>query len=111
MRVPTPVFVVAFVLALPVLLPYALFRHGLYLRRLRTAAEARPCPSCGRPLGADALRASDEHWRSHFAELQRANPGARLRLIRLVHAICTACGARLHFREGSGTFTLSEATA
>src|SRR5262249_1619306 len=111
MRVPTPVFVVAFVLALPVLLPCALISHRLHRRRLRTVAQAHPCPLCGNILSIAALRAGDEEWRAYVAALHRLNPGVRFRLVRLVHAICTACGARLHFREASGTFMLSEATA
>ena len=111
MRVPTPIFVVAFVLALPVLLPCALVSNRLYRRRLRTVAESHACPSCGSILGFAALLAGDEHWRAYVADLHRLNPGVRFRLVRLVDAICTACGAQLHFREASGTFMLSGATA
>lgn len=111
MRLPTPIIAVALLLALPVLLPYAFVSRRLHQRRLRSAAEAQPCPSCGRPLGVAALQASDEQWRAHVAELHRAHPGARFRLVRLVYAICITCGAHLHFREASGTFTPSKATA
>src|SRR4051812_43907994 len=103
--------IVAIVLALPLLIPCALARNYLYRRHLRAAAEACACPSCGRPLGVEALQAADDHWRAHVAKLHRANPGARLRLLRFVHAICTGCCARLYFHEGSRTFRLTDATA
>lgn len=111
MRVPTPLLLVAIVLSLPALVPYAIARHYLYKHRLLVAAKSRACPSCGRILGIEAINEADERWRAHVAELHRAHPGARLRLIRLVHAICVVCGARLSFREESGTFTRTEATA
>ena len=104
MRISSPIVVVALVLALPVLLPCAFVRHWISQRRLRNAAQSLPCPSCGRPLGIEALRAAEERWRAHAAELRRANPGVRLRLVRQLHAMCTACGARLQFREESRTF-------
>jgi len=91
--------------------PYAIGRHYLYQHRLRSAAKRSACPICGRPLGISALFEADEGWRSHIARLHRAHPGARLRLIRFVHAICADCGARLSFREHSGTFTPSEVLA
>jgi hypothetical protein len=111
MRVPTPLIVLAFVLALPALVPYAIGRHYLYLHRLRTAAKRSACPSCGRTLGIEALHDADEHWRAHLAELHRAYPGARLRVVRFVDAICVHCRASLRFREDSGTFTRTEAMA
>jgi hypothetical protein len=105
MRVPLPLITIAIVLALPALIPYAFARHYLYKHRLRTAARNLACPSCGRILGIDALHEADKRWQAYVAELHRANPGARLRLVRLVRAVCLACGLMLSFREGSGTFT------
>lgn len=110
MRVPQSIAVLALVLTLPVLLPYALIAHQLYRRRLRRAAEAQSCPSCGGYLGIAALQASEDRWRAHVADLFRDHPGVRFRLVRLIHAVCTACGARLHFRKSFGAFVPSEAT-
>jgi hypothetical protein len=104
MRIPTPLIVVAMVLALPALLPYAVVRHFLFKRRRLTAAKNQACPSCGRVLGIASLREADRHWRANVDELHRAHPGAKLRLVRLVDAICVGCGARLSFREDSGHF-------
>jgi predicted RNA-binding Zn-ribbon protein involved in translation (DUF1610 family) len=111
MRVPTPLIVVAIVLALSALVPDAISRHFVYKHRLLAPARRSPCPACGRTLGIAALHEADEHWRAHVAELHRAHPGARLRLIRLVQATCVSCGAMLSFREDSGTFRRTEALA
>jgi hypothetical protein len=100
-RVPTPFFVIAFIVALPAIIPYAIVSHWLEMRRLRTAAKTQACPSCGRIPGIASLHAADEHWRAHVAELHRKYPGARFRLMRLVQAICIHCGTHLSFRENT----------
>jgi predicted RNA-binding Zn-ribbon protein involved in translation (DUF1610 family) len=106
MRTQMLLVVAAFLLllALPALIPYAFVRQYLDRRRLRIAAKSQACPSCGRILGIEALHVADERWRAHIAELHRSHPGSRFRVVRLVHAICPACGAQLSFRERSGTF-------
>ena len=69
-RVPTPTFVVAFVPALPVLIPYALVSHYLDRHRLRTAAGA-VSPRCRRKTitgeitslaGTGPIPARDSAW-------------------------------------------------
>ena len=110
MRIPIPVIATAFVLALPILIPFTLARQWLVQRRLRSAATCQPCPTCGNLIGSEALRNADECWRKHVAELHGANPGVRFRLIRLVHAICAVCGSRLKFREDSRTFAQTGVT-
>jgi hypothetical protein len=102
--------VVAFLLALPALVPYAFVCLYLDRRRLRIAANSHACPSCGRILGIEALHLADERWRAHVAELHRSHPGVRFRLVRLIHAICPACGTELSFRKESGTFEQMKVT-
>jgi hypothetical protein len=103
-------FVVAVLLALPALVPYAFVCHYIDRRRLRIAAKSQACPSCGRILGIEALHLADERWRAHVAELHRSHPGVRFRLIRLVYAICLGCGAQLSFDKGAGTFEQMKVT-
>ena len=111
MRVPTPLIIVVMVLAFPVLIPYAFICHSVYEHRRRAAAKRRACPSCGRILGIEALYEADEYWRDYVAELHRANPGVKLRLVRFVHAICVVCCARLAFHEQSRDFTILKGEA
>lgn len=111
MRVPLPLMVVATVVALPVLIPYAIGRYYLDRHRLRAAARRIACPACGCPLGVEAVREADECWRSHVKWLCREHPGIRFRLVRMVQAICVHCGARLSFHEDSGSFTETKAVA
>jgi hypothetical protein len=92
------------------LVPYAFACHYVDQRRLRNAARSQACPSCGRILGIEALHLADECWRAHIDELYRSHPGARFRLVRMVQAICPACGAQLSFRKGSGTFEQMKVT-
>ncbi|QPF82680.1 hypothetical protein IC762_23415 [Bradyrhizobium genosp. L] len=92
-------------LILPVALPCAWISHGLRQRRLRAAAQAQHCPSCGHELGLAALHAADAYFSALRAEQFKANPGVRLRLAaREIDAICTACGAHLRFVEASRSF-------
>jgi len=60
MRVPTPLVVIAVVLALPALIPLVVVQHSLYKHRLRGAAKSQTCSSCGAVLGIEALQEADE---------------------------------------------------
>ena len=104
MRVPTVVVAIMIVVALPVMIPIAMLSYVLETRRLRTAANRLPCPMCGRPLGTGAVALADSTWRAYVAELRRSSPGVRLRLVRLYHAICPACGQQLKFSDSTKTF-------
>lgn len=94
----------AFVLILPLLIPCAIISNWLYLRRLRSAAEAELCPLCRHPLGIEALLESDKQWDAHVSELRRTHPGVRLRLIRRHHAVCPGCHACLRFVDSAKSF-------
>jgi len=100
---------IALILALPVLVLLAAAGHGLYLYRLRAAANRAGCPACGHRLGTEALRQADQYWQGHLDELRRTYPGIRFRVVRLIHAICTECRSNLFFDEKAGTFTKTQA--
>lgn len=53
------------------------------------------CLSCGEPLGVDALRLADEVWTKIMAKKMAwaRERGVRLRIIRVVDAVCANCGA------------------
>lgn len=99
---------VCFILALPVILPAAAILNSLYIYRLRGAAAKAACSVCGVILGPKALSRADEVWGIHVAKLHRDHPGFRFRLVRLVHAICTRCGAEHTFRERTRSFHLRD---
>jgi hypothetical protein len=61
-------------------------------------------------LGLVAKKDADKCFEIHFAALRRSHPGVKHRLIRQVHAICSACDARLSYQEESRNFMLTEAT-
>ena len=83
--------VAALVLALPVLIVLLSMDQAITRRRQLAVLTSTGCIACGSPLNPDALDVADKVWRSEHVEL----PGMRLRrMIRRLHAICPACGAR-----------------
>ena len=92
---------VAFVLLLPILVPYAIWKDYQRLRILRNAARETPCPACGQSIGVSALNKADQAWKEYVSGLRRKYPGVRLRIqvMRNVDAICLNCGVSLKFRK------------
>ncbi len=78
-------------LALPILLPLAIFQEKRDRRRLHAAAEATPCGRCGHPLGLAALEAADAAWGAALGGMMEQ--GLRPRVIRQLFARCPSCGA------------------
>jgi hypothetical protein len=74
----------------------------IYRKRLEAVAGAFACLSCGGLLGHASLRLADAAWREHVRDLLAKYH--RIRLVRHVHAICPACGARYMFVEHEKTF-------
>jgi ribosomal protein L40E len=109
MRVPTPLVVIATMIALPALIPLVVVQRSLYKRRFRVAAKSQACLSCGAVLGIEALHEADERWRARLAELHRNHPGVRFRLVRLIRAICVRCGASFTFRADTRTLAPTSA--
>ena len=103
-----PLFMLVVFALSPVLMPFGIISYYFDLRRLRAAANKTACPTCGRTLGIEALRQADQYWKNCVAEIQKANPGIRFRLVRLVHAICVHCQTHLCYHEDTGTFTKTE---
>ena len=100
--------VTVLVVLLVVLLPVVVAAVGLSVarnvRRMRAAASRFSCRTCGAVLGAQALRRADEVWAAHMRELRGKYPAVRWRVVRHVHAICPACGARYRWHERDGAF-------
>lgn len=81
----------ALLLALPILLPLLAVDQAVTRRRKLAALAANPCAVCGSSLSPDALDLADAVWGS----APSVQPTMRLRrVVRRLHAICPACGAR-----------------
>jgi hypothetical protein len=108
---------IVFVILLPVLLPVALFLHSRDQKRMRALAEIFACLSCGRTLGADSFKLSDEAWANYLAELnhgadttQPARDWNKFHIPRLVKeydAICPNCGTYHAYVPKERTFILT----
>ncbi len=98
------VLLVVLLILFPIWIPIVAISHGIYLRRLRRAASAFACLSCGELLGLESIRLADEAWADYMRQLHEQNPGMLLQVVRSVHAICPKCGARYSFIEGERTF-------
>jgi hypothetical protein len=90
-RVPIPLLVLIIVIALPVAIPIAAVSWVWDRRRMRATAERTRCECCGTTLGVASLSRADAEWAKRVLALQSAGPIMRLRMIRSVWAICTAC--------------------
>jgi predicted RNA-binding Zn-ribbon protein involved in translation (DUF1610 family) len=99
-----PLFAIGMVIFLPILLPIGLISHGIYLLRLRAAANRFKCVGCGQILGRKSIELADDEWARHMRELMDRNPGVRLRVVRNLHAICPNCGKQYQFDEKTRTF-------
>lgn len=89
---------------LPVIIPVVALLERAYRKRLRAAACAFACRSCGGILGLESIRLADAAWQEHLRELGEKYPSTRFRLVRHVHAICPACRVRYSFLERERTF-------
>jgi hypothetical protein len=98
--------VAAFVLCLPLFVPYAIFAASSYKRRLRKAAEALHCVNCGSLVGKLGVNLAAEKSSAEMAELRRTHPGVKFRIGQTLHAICPQCQTPFTFHESDGTFTV-----
>jgi len=89
---------------LPVIIPVVALLDRAYRKRLRAAACAFACLSCGGILGLESIRLADAEWDERLRELREKYPSTRFRLVRHVRAICPACGVRYAFSERERTF-------
>jgi hypothetical protein len=89
---------------LPVIIPVVALLDRAYRKRMRAAAGAFACLSCGGILGLESIRLADAQWDEHLRELREKYPSTRFRLVRHVRAICPACGVRYAFLERERTF-------
>jgi hypothetical protein len=103
-RFKTILVVIGFVIALPVIVPYLLIANTFDDRRRVRDADNFCCTQCGNILGQASITKANEYWLKHVRELHKRFPGARLRLIRDVWAICTECGAKYNYRTKDRTY-------
>ena len=96
-RLPLPLLVLIILVAFPIALPIAIVSWIWDHRRMRAVAERNDCEQCGTTLGAASLHLADTEWTKRTAERLNARPGTRLRMIRRLWAICTACGAEYDY--------------
>ena len=81
-----------------------MIQQALAERRKGRRVLQAPCVRCGAVLGAAAVARADAEWSAHVAKLFRDHPGMRFRLVRGVHAVCTACGQSHRYDEKSDAF-------
>lgn len=108
-RIIVTVAVVVFVLLLPVIVPVAVVLHYVHQRKMRALILSARCPKCFAPLDDAAIARADERWREIMLDMSRQHPGARLRVVRDLHATCTICGAEITFVDASHTLILRTA--
>lgn len=101
------VIVIGCMIALPVIVPYALITAAFADRRRKRDADNFCCSQCGNILGQASIAKADDYWRQHVRELHKRFPGTRLRLVRDVWAICAMCGARYNYRTKDKTYILN----
>lgn len=101
--------VIGFVILLPLWVPLACVAHGVYLRRLHSAANRAKCVACGQILGKESVERADAEWAEHIRELRERHPGVKFRLVRSIHAICTLCGTRYRYDEKTRELAALEA--
>jgi hypothetical protein len=91
-------------IAFPVAIPIGIVSWMWDGRRMRAAAERTRCERCGATLGASSLHRADTEWAKQVAALLDARPGMRLRLVRSLWAVCTACDAEYDYDFRSRIF-------
>ena len=100
-------FFIGCVIALPVIVPYALITYTLADRRRKRDADNFCCIQCSNILGQTSIAIADEYWHEYVHELHKRSPEARLRLVRDVWAICAVCGGRYNCRTRDKTYILN----
>jgi hypothetical protein len=103
-RIATIFLAIVLTVFLPVIIPVVALFDRAYRARLRAAACAFTCLSCGGILGLESIRLADVAWDEHLRELREKHPLIRFRIVRHVRAICPACGVRYAFLEHERTF-------
>jgi hypothetical protein len=98
------IFITAFILLLPVIVPVALLLDAAYRHRVRAAARWFRCTGCGSVLGLESLRLADAAWAEKMRLLQERHPGIKFQIIRNLHAICAVCGRRYRYQDNNRTF-------
>jgi hypothetical protein len=96
-RLPLPLLVLMILIAFPVAMPIAIVSWIWDHRRMRALAERTRCECCGAALGSASLHDADVEWAKRAAARLNAGPMTKLRMVRSLWAICTACGAEYDY--------------
>jgi hypothetical protein len=104
-HIPNWLCLTALIAGLPLIIPAVIAWQALERRRRQREVQRCACETCGRILGSAALRLGDAAWDAeHRKILDRLPPGARVRIMRTVDAICASCGTWYRWVEGLRTF-------
>ncbi len=86
-----PFLLVAFVLSLPIVLPFVGLAEARTERRKRAAIERQRCDWCVARLDAAALTRADALYAAYVAKVHAEDDTLFHRLVRDVHACCACC--------------------
>ena len=90
-----PLYVVALIVFLPIVLPYVLVIHALERTKLKRIVSSKRCPNCMAELTTESVSSADSRWKAYVEEIRLAHPGARFRIVRDLDALCGKCGTLL----------------
>src|SRR5262249_55431139 len=79
LKISITLLAIGFIIFLPLIVPTALVWHGVYLRRLRAAADQFKCTGCGQILGRKSIQLADEKWARRRQEFMNRYPGIKCR--------------------------------
>ena len=102
------IFVIVFILFMPIIIPYTIISFKLEEQRKKRCAKGFSCLNCGEVLGEYSLQLSDEKCIEDGNELRKKYPGCRIRYERNVHAICSKCSTSYVYKPKENTFKIYE---
>lgn len=98
--------IIGCLLLLPFYAFYLMFTELIASHRMKRDAKVSRCRNCDAVLGKRSLELADEHWREHVRKLRDQYPGSRLRLVRVIQAICEQCGTMHHYARSTREFVV-----
>jgi hypothetical protein len=103
-------YLVLILITLPIWIPVVAIVNWRSERRIRIAADKFSCLKCGKALGAEAVALADAAHRAEVQEFAKTHHDllVRRRIVRTLHAICSACGTQYTFLQTTKTFVIRE---
>src|SRR5271167_2393529 len=99
---------VTVLLLFPFVIPGMIISQVVRRGQLRRKVLSSSCENCGSNLGAKALQLADHESMRAFKEWKAKFPNARFRMVRTVHAVCAACGAKHTYFEKTRILALEK---